>query len=321
FSLDAIDWEIYKAKELGPTLQTRTALSCPFRCTFCDYPVRAGKWVPHEIAAVERELRQIESRSGVRNLVFIDDTFNVPVDRFKEILRMMIRNDFAFRWYSYLRCNIVDEELCDLMIRSKCAGVFLGIESGDADVLKIMKKVATLEQYLRGIRFLKEAGITTFASLIVGFPGETEQSVEHTVELLQIARPTFYRGEIWFNNSRAPVYKNKEQHGIEGLAYKWRHNTMGWEQACEMVLKLFAKVSDSTWLPMYDFDFWILPYLEGKGIRIEQIKEFVKACNDLLSIEIGVPRGSTSLERSSVEAKLRSICGEIRLEHFNSQGA
>ena len=97
---------------------------------------------------VEKELQQIQERSNVRNLVFIDDTFNVPADRFKEILRMMIRNQFTFRWYSYLRCNIMDEELCDLMARSNCGGVFLGIESGDPDVLKIMKKVATPEQYL-----------------------------------------------------------------------------------------------------------------------------------------------------------------------------
>lgn len=63
FSLASINWDNYKTKDLGSTLQTRTALSCPFRCTFCDYPVRAGKWVPQEIAAVEQELRQIEERS------------------------------------------------------------------------------------------------------------------------------------------------------------------------------------------------------------------------------------------------------------------
>lgn len=172
FSLAAINWDHYKNKDLGSTLQTRTALSCPFRCTFCDYPVRAGKWVPQEISEVEKELQQIQARSNVTSLVFIDDTFNVPADRFKEILRMMIRNQFTFRWYSYLRCNIMDEELCDLMSKSNCAGVFLGIESGDAGGLKIMKKVATPEQYLRGMKLLNDSGIMTFASLIIGFPAK-----------------------------------------------------------------------------------------------------------------------------------------------------
>jgi radical SAM PhpK family P-methyltransferase len=317
FSLSPINWSNYLYKDLGATLQTRTALSCPFRCTFCDYPVRAGKWVPQEITAVEEELRQIQERSDVRNLVFIDDTFNVPADRFKEILRMMVRNKFTFRWYSYLRCNIMDEELCDLMARSNCGGVFLGIESGDADVLKIMKKVATPEQYKRGMKFLKASDIMTFASLIIGFPGETEKSVDNTIELLQEAEPTFFRGEIWYNNPRAPIYaKSKDQHGISGMGYKWQHNTMDWEQGCEMVLKLFSSVTSSTWLPMYDFDFWILPYLEGKGISQDQIKKFVNACDDLLSMEIQVPRGEPVTDRITAENNLRQICREIQAKSF-----
>jgi p-methyltransferase len=317
FSLSPINWDYYRTKDLGATLQTRTALSCPFRCTFCDYPVRAGKWVPQEIAAVEKELIQIQERSNVTNLVFIDDTFNVPVDRFKEILRMMIRNQFTFRWYSYLRCNIMDEELCDLMARSNCGGVFLGIESGDADVLKIMKKAVTPEQYLRGMTFLRESGITTFASLIIGFPGETERSVENTIQLLQDARPTFFRGEIWYNNPRAPIYsKSKDLHEISGLGYKWRHKTMEWEQGCDMVLKLFGSVTNSTWLPMYDFDFWILPYLEGKGITLDQIKRFVNSCDDLLSMEIQVSRGTPVTDRVAAENRLREICGEIEETSF-----
>ena len=322
FSLGPINWDNYQNKSLGSTLQTRTALSCPFRCTFCDFPVRAGKWVPQEISGVEKELQQIQARSDVTNLVFIDDTFNVPADRFKEILRMMIRNQFTFRWYSYLRCNIMDEELCDLMSRSNCGGVFLGIESGDAGVLKIMKKVATPEQYLRGIKFLNDSGIMTFASLIIGFPGETEQSVENTIQLLQEARPTFFRGEIWYNNPRAPIYdKSKEQHGIDGFGYRWRHNTMDWEQGCDMVLKLFGGVRNSSWLPMYDFDFWILPYLQGKGLSLEQIRKFVNACDDLLSMEIGVSRGSAVTDRAIAEANLHQITQEMKLQNFAAVAA
>lgn len=322
FSLAPINWDYYRQKHLGATLQTRTALSCPFRCTFCDYPVRAGKWVPQEITDVENEMRQIQERANVANLVFIDDTFNVPADRFKEILRMMIRNQFTFRWYSYLRCNIMDEELCDLMARSNCGGVFLGIESGDPDVLKIMKKVATPEQYSRGITLLRESGIMTFASLIIGFPGETERSVENTIQLLQESKPTFFRGEIWYNNPRAPIYsKSKDVHEITGMGYKWKHKTMDWEQGCDMVLKVFGSVTNSTWLPMYDFDFWILPYLEGKGISLDQVKRFVNTCDDLLSLEIGVARGTPVTDRAATEAKLREICAEIKSASFATAAA
>jgi radical SAM PhpK family P-methyltransferase len=310
FALEPINWDLLGTDNLGATVQTRTALSCPFRCSFCDYPVRAGKWIPQDIQMVEHELHQIQNLSPT-NVVFIDDTFNVPVSRFKEILRMMIRNHFTFRWYSYLRCNIVDEELCSLMAESNCAGVFLGIESGDHGVLKIMNKAATPEQYLRGIKLLGDAQITTFASLIVGFPGETEHSIANTIELIQEARPTFFRGEIWYHNHRAPIYERREQYGIKGMGYSWKHNTMNWEHASDMVLELYNKVTNSIWLPMYDMDFWILPYLHGKGISLEDIKPFVASCNQLLSLELGASPGLRE-DRSLIEGRLRRLSRTMR---------
>src|SRR5205085_6761471 len=121
-------------------------------------------------------------------------------------------------------------------------------------------------QYRRGIKHLHDAGIGSFASLIMGFPGETEESVANTIGLINDAKPTFFRGESWFYNHRSPIHKEREKYAIDGNGYKWNHSTMEWEQACDMVVKLFKEGSrSSTWLPMYDMDFWILPYLKGKG--------------------------------------------------------
>ena len=67
---------------------------------------------------------------------------------------------------------------------------------------------------------------------------------------------------------------------------------------------------------MYDFDFWILPYLEGKGISPDQIQRFVKTCGDLLSMEIQIPRGQPVTDRVATENKLREICAEIENTSF-----
>lgn len=135
--------------------------------------------------------------------------------------------------------------------------------------------------------------------------------------------PTFFRGEIWYNHPRVPIYsKSKDVHGIDGFGYKWRHNTMDWEQGCEEVLKLFRNVSNSTWLPMYDFDFWILPYLEGKGMSMDQIKRFVTACGDVLANEIDEPRGGKRVtDRQVAENKLRQVCSEIENNSFAAVAA
>lgn len=106
----AIDWASFDPELVGVTAQTRTARSCAFKCSFCDYPTRAGALRTASVETVRREIRAM-ARMGVRNVVFVDDTFNVPPKRFKELCRMMIEEDLGLRWYSYFRCSNDAERL------------------------------------------------------------------------------------------------------------------------------------------------------------------------------------------------------------------
>src|SRR5215213_9730881 len=85
-----IDWRYFSAETIGATIQTRTARSCAFKCSFCNYPTRAGALTLTSLDVVERELNSMRELGNVQNVVFIDDTFNVPLPRFKEICRLMI---------------------------------------------------------------------------------------------------------------------------------------------------------------------------------------------------------------------------------------
>ena len=109
-SLDknAIDWSTSLPRDAGATLQTRTARSCAFKCAFCAYPARAGALTLASLDTIRRELDSMRKYGGVRNVVFVDDTFNVPLPRFKQLCRLMIDNGSPFRWYSYFRCNNSD---------------------------------------------------------------------------------------------------------------------------------------------------------------------------------------------------------------------
>lgn len=277
----AIDWSRFGA-DLGATVHTRTARSCAFKCSFCDYPIRAGALTLTSVDVVEQELRQLD-RMGVTQMVFIDDTFNVPGPRFKELCRMMARNDFGFQWYSFFRAGTArDEETYNLMAESKCRAVFLGIEAGDDGILKNMSKVATLDRYRVGIERLHARGIDTFASFISGFPGETEKTVENTIKFINEVGPTFWRTEPWWYNHRAPVQKQAAEFGLTGREYDWRHNTMDINGAVDACHALFDQVKNSLWMPGYNFDFWALPYLMGKGLQMPDIIEFHRVARQIM---------------------------------------
>jgi radical SAM PhpK family P-methyltransferase len=287
-SLDenAIDWREFADQELGYTIQTRTARSCAFNCAFCNYPTRAGKLTVASVDTVERELDSIRALGYIKNVVFIDDTFNVPLPRFKDLCRMMIKNKYDFNWFSYFRCSNSDEDAFDLMAESGCKGVFLGIESGSPTILKNMNKAASVEKYAEGIEQLHRRNILTFGSFIVGFPGETPETVNETLNFIKQSKPTYYRAQSWYCEPGTPIDRQREKYGISGDGFVWQHATMDSLEAMDQIDRLFLSINESLWLPQWSFDFWIIPYLLGRGITAEQFSEFMALADKLLALEI-----------------------------------
>src|SRR6201996_2009732 len=82
-------WEEFDPRLVTPVTYLRTARSCAFACAFCSYPDMAGPLSLKSVETVETELKTLRAM-GSRFIVFVDDTFNVPLPRFKKLLRMMI---------------------------------------------------------------------------------------------------------------------------------------------------------------------------------------------------------------------------------------
>jgi len=306
-----IDWRGFPEERLGPTIQTRTARSCAFKCSFCNYPTRAGALTLASAETVEKELDSMRALGEVQNVVFIDDTFNVPLPRFKNLCRMMIKNNYGFNWYSYFRCSNSDEEAFELMAESGCKGVFLGIESGSPTILENMNKSATIERYAKGIEMLRRHGILTFGSFIVGFPGETAETVEETIDFIRQTRPDYYRAQMWYCEPGTPIQQRREEFKIEGEGFVWTHATMDSLEAMDHIERMFLSVSESVWLPQWSFDFWIIPYLIGRGVTAENFRGFMAGAERLLKMEIAsVPaHQKKSLQQEYVQGMIKAASG------------
>ena len=279
--LNAVEWHRLPRDLYTPIAYLRTARSCPFSCAFCNYPTLAG---PHVLSGIERLGEGLEflHEAGTRYLIFVDDTFNVPLPRFKMLLRMMIDRKWNFQWISFFRCSNADEEAFDLMQASGCIGVFLGIESGDQTILNNMAKFANVERYHWGIRQLHQRGIITFASLICGFPGETCQTFQNTLSFIEESGPDFFNVQLYYHDVRSPIARRDAEFQLEGAGYGWRHRTMEWREAAELSKHACRRVSNSLPLTLYGFSIWSLPYLFSKGIDLPQVAEFATVARHML---------------------------------------
>lgn len=270
-----VDWSLF-GNDAGRFADLRTAISCPFACSFCSFPAHAGKYQVVDVALVEQELDALAALGTVRSVSFVDDTFNVPPTRFKEFLKLMLRKNYPFTWNSHYRCQFADEDALRMMRDSGCEGVFLGIESANPTVLRNMNKRTTVDDYKRGLDLLNQYNILTHASFVVGFPGETEQSVQDTIDFIDTWQPSYFRAQLWYCEPITPIWQQRERYGIRGSHFEWEHHTMNAPQATDAVDHIFLNVKNSLHLPSHGLEFSGL-------IKIHHREEDIARCRALIA--------------------------------------
>ena len=175
------------------------------------------------------------------------------------------------------------------MKQAGCAGVFLGIESGSQDILQNMNKKATVNEYRRGIDLLRKAGILTFGSFIIGFPGETRESAEETIAFIRDSGIDYYRVHLWYCDPITPIWDQREQFGISGEGFSWSHDTMNCREAGDIIDNIFKTIREPVWIPQYNFDFDSLWHLLYRGMDMRSIKTFISTFNEGVAERLNNP--------------------------------
>lgn len=282
-----VNWQLFK-DDLPSLANVRSAISCPFKCGFCGFPERAGKHYTVSVKALENELNTLKD-TNVKSVYFIDDTFNVPQQRFKEILRMIIKNRYPFKWNSFLRCQFVDRETLDLMAESGCEGVNLGLESGNQQQLKNMNKKVTVDLYRKGLQLLSEYDFIKLATFIIGYPGETEQSVKDTELFIKECELDYIAILTWFCDPITPIYRDGARYNLNGSNFDWSHSTMDSETAIDHVYKLFQRLNKHTFGPPMPFGNQLPFTLYQKCKDFSLVKDAIRSFNDAVQYKIQFP--------------------------------
>jgi len=320
-SENMVDWDLF-VHNVGEYADLRTSISCPFSCAFCGFPEHAGKYQTTDVDAIEQELKRLDKITSLKGVKFIDDTFNVPPTRYKNILRMMIRNKYKFKWIGNFRCQFADREMVELMKESGCEAVYLGIESGSDEILKNMNKQVTVDDYLRGIALLKEYDIMTFGSFIVGFPGETDETVRETIQFIEKSGIEFFRANLWYCEHITPIWKKREKYQIKGDGFEWSHGTMDSKRAADLVEQLFLTIKNPIWVPIYNFEMDSLWHLLHRGMTIDRVKKLLIAFNDGIKEKLKAP--SIREVPFDIIKQVKECCrvgeGAVDFEYDQSEG-
>jgi Radical SAM superfamily len=297
------------------TVHMRTARSCAFRCAFCEYPVNQGPLTLAPTSAVEAELAELAALGTVRSIVFTDDTFNVPLRRFTELLRILAR--YEFEWYSFFRPQYANESTARLMKEAGCRAVFAGLESVDDTVLRNMNKTAKSADYRRGIDQLKRQDIQVHANFIVGFPGETEESALKIIPFLDETGIEFTTVCTWAYIPSTPIGARAAEFGIDGVGMRWRHDTMT-SQTAQLLARQVATEQKSAVHNAVRGEAWTEFLLYANGFTVDEAQLAVSSFNRHLNRDVsmaevtasaGYPELTAVLARRELPAPQRGLPG------------
>lgn len=164
-------------KALGFPVSIITSRGCPNKCIFCLGRRMVGHKVRYrDTSLVVDEIESLLSM-GFTRINVADDLFTSNKKRVREVCQEIARRGLSFGWSAFSRVNTVDKKTFALMRETGCDCVSFGIESGNKEMLKRVKKNITLDQARNAVSVCKEVGILPHASFMVGLPGETHQTM------------------------------------------------------------------------------------------------------------------------------------------------
>jgi len=171
-----------------PAVSLVTSRGCSGKCGFCDRSVFGNEVTCHSADYTLNLMRQMKERCGIRSILFEDDNFMALLrGKRKDFIKKLTDGNLNITWACAGRVDDADEELLRSMKEAGCYQVLYGIESGSQKILDGLRKGITIEAATRALAMTKKAGIRTKGFFIAGSPGETNETLAATGELMMKA--------------------------------------------------------------------------------------------------------------------------------------
>lgn len=187
-ALDLFDPAWYGAAATLPPAGLLSSRGCPAACTFCSNDVTGRRFRYRSAASVAGEVALLRERFGVVAFSFFDDSFAVGKRRVRELADALHRAGPIW-WTCTAHPAHLDRDVLADLARAGCAGVDIGMESADPQMLLRIGKGVTVERVLDVLAWARDLGVHTVVNLMFGWPDETDAELDATIAFMDRAAP------------------------------------------------------------------------------------------------------------------------------------
>jgi radical SAM superfamily enzyme YgiQ (UPF0313 family) len=162
---------------------------CARNCSFCGSPQFWGRKIRWRSPQNFVEELEMLVHKGVSFFYFSDDTFTIDPNRVIELCKRIIEKNLKITWYALSRVDHADEEMLYWMRRAGCIQISYGVESGSEKIRKVLGKPVKTGQIKRAFALTTRYGILSRVYFIYGSPGETWETIQETIDLMEEIKP------------------------------------------------------------------------------------------------------------------------------------
>ncbi|WP_027368680.1 B12-binding domain-containing radical SAM protein [Desulfocurvibacter africanus] len=164
----------------APNTSCSSSRGCPYACSYCDRSVFGRSYRFNSAQYLYEHLRHLRDRFGIRHVNFYDDQFTFHKKRVEEFTDMLVAKPLGMTFNCAVRANHIDEDLIRRLKAAGCWMTSLGIETGDQALLERQNRKIDLGDLGEKIKLVKRHGIRVKGLLMMGLPGETEETIAKT---------------------------------------------------------------------------------------------------------------------------------------------
>ena len=212
-------FDVFGVKNIK-TYMTVASRGCPFNCSFC-FKYQGDTWrcrLPENIVG---ELLTARERYHFDVVRFEDANFNLKPEWTHSACDAIMKSDlYGIHWEAGLRADKIDKALCKHMVDAGCQKVFIGVESLDPEVFKLIKKGETIDQIKKGVKIAQEYFKQVQLFIVIGLPGDTKKRALHTFrEAMKLGNVTISCSlAVPYSSTRLETWVN-ENATVHGSSY------------------------------------------------------------------------------------------------------
>ena len=213
----------------GPVATMVASRGCPFSCKFCDTSTFGAQVRANSPETVFNMMRYLQQQFGIQHIQFVDDLFLASRIRTLKLCDLIIENNLNMSWGCTARVDTVKPDVLKRMKQAGCWEISFGLETGSNELLQKMEKAARVESSEQAVNWTEEAGIRSKGLFMLGYPGETRDSIKMTkafvkrlpMSTMNLSKFTPYPGSPIYKELYGTNIKDDHWQKMNGMNFVW----------------------------------------------------------------------------------------------------